>query len=68
MAALVRPLLKVLAVAIAAASFVLAALLVLGSTTSLAVVAPSGRWLFAAYFVVPPLVGLLIRRVTGLIR
>ncbi|MBK6702655.1 MAG: hypothetical protein IPG56_02030 [Caulobacteraceae bacterium] len=51
MADVLRGFVKLLAVVIAAAPFVLTGLISVSGTTSLAVVAPNGLWMFAAVFV-----------------
>lgn len=63
-----RGFLKLLAVVIAAAPFVVAAVLFLSGTTSLAVVAPNGLWMLGAIFVVPVLLGLAIWQLSALVR
>jgi hypothetical protein len=63
-----RGFLRFLAVIIAAAPFVLVALLSMSGTTSLAVVSPSGLWMLAAIFVVPVLLGIAIWRLSALVR
>jgi hypothetical protein len=68
MAGVLRSFLKLLAVAIAAAPFVVAALLSFSGTTSLAVVAPNGLWMLGAIFVVPILLGIAIWRLAGFVR
>lgn len=60
--------LRLLALAIAAAPFVLALLFLSSGTTSLAVVAPSGMWLLAAIFVVPVLIGVVLWRLAANVR
>lgn len=68
MAGVLRGLLKLLAAVIAAAPFLLAALFFLSGTTSLAVVAPNGLWMLAAFFVVPVLLGIAIWRLAAHVR
>jgi hypothetical protein len=60
--------LRLLAVVVAAAPFVLAAFVLSGGTTSLAVVAPGGMWLLAAIFVVPVLLGIVLWRLSANVR
>jgi hypothetical protein len=67
MTGVLRGFLKLLAVVIAMAPFALAALLVT-TTTSLAVVAPTGLWMLVAFFVVPVLLGIALWRVSALVR
>jgi hypothetical protein len=68
MASVLRSFLKLLAVVIAAAPFVLVGLMSLAGTTSLAVVAPNGLWMLAAIFIVPVLLGIAIWRLSALVR
>ncbi len=68
MAGALRVFLKLLAVVIAAAPFVLAGLVTLSGTTSLAVVAPNGLWMLAAIFIVPILLGIALWRLSALVR
>lgn len=68
MSGVLRGLLKLLAVVIAAAPFVLAGLISFTGTTSLAVVAPNGLWMLAAIFIVPVLLGIAIWRLSALVR
>jgi hypothetical protein len=67
MAGVLRGFLKVLAVVIAAAPFMLAALVSLSGTTGLAV-APNGLWMLAALFVVPVLLGIALWRLSAFVR
>ncbi len=57
--------LKLLAAIVAAAPFVLAGVVLFGGATSLAVVAPGGMWLLAAFFVVPVLLGVILWRLSA---
>lgn len=68
MAGVLRGFLKLLAVVIAVAPFVLAGLISLTGTTSLAVVALNGLWMLAAIFIVPVLLGIAIWRLSALVR
>jgi hypothetical protein len=68
MALALRTILKMLAVVIAAAPFVLAGVVWLGGTTSLAVVAPNGLWVLAAVFVACVLIGVALWRLSALVR
>ncbi len=68
MADVLRGFVKLLAVVIAAAPFVLTGLISVSGTTSLAVVAPNGLWMLAAVFVVPVLLGIVIWRLAAFIR
>ena len=68
MAGVLRAFLKALAVVIAAAPFVLAGIVSLSGTTSLAVVATNGLWMLAAIFVVPVLLGVVLWRLSALVR
>lgn len=63
-----KPLLRLLAVVIAAAPLALAGLFLFGSTTSLAVVAPGGLWTLAGIFVVPVLLGIALWRLSANVR
>jgi hypothetical protein len=63
-----KGILRSLALLIAAAPFVLVALVFLSGTTSLAVVAPGGIWLLATIFVVPVLLGIVLWRVAANVR
>lgn len=67
MAGVPRAVLRLLAVAIAAAPFVLAGLMALSGTTSLAIVAPSGLWILAAIFIVPVLLGFGLWRLSAMV-
>jgi hypothetical protein len=60
--------LRLLAVVVAAAPFVLVGLVLFGGTISLAVVAPGGMWLLAAIFVVPVLLGIVLWRLSANVR
>lgn len=60
--------LRLLALVVAAAPFVLATLVLSGGTTSLAVVAPGGMWLLAAIFIVPVLLGIVLWRLSANVR
>lgn len=68
MAGVLRGFLKLLALVIAAAPFALAGLVSLSGTTSLAIVAPKGLWMLAAIFVVPILLGIVLWRLSALVR
>lgn len=68
MAGVLRGFLKLFAVVVAAAPFLLTGLVSLSGTTSLAVVAPNGLWLLAAIFVVPVLLGVALWRLSALVR
>ena len=68
MASFLKGVLRLIAIAIAAAPFLAAALLGFGATTSLAVVAPNGFWMLGAIFVVPALLGIAIWRVAAFVR
>lgn len=68
MAGVLRGFLKLLAVVIAAAPFVLTGLVSLSGTTSLAVVAPNGLWMLAAFFIALVLLGIAIWRLSALVR
>jgi hypothetical protein len=57
-----------LAVVIAAAPFVLLAIVSLSGTTSLAVVAPNVLWTLAAIFVVPVFLGIALWWLSALVR
>lgn len=57
--------LKLLAVVIAIAPFVLAGLV--ARTTSLAIVAPAGWWMLAAFFVVPILLGIALWALSAIV-
>jgi hypothetical protein len=68
MAGVLRGFMQVLAAIIATAPFVLAGIVSLSGTTSLAVVAPNGLWMLAAIFVVPVLLGVALWRLSALVR
>ncbi len=68
MTGILRGFLKFLGVIVAAAPFVLLGVVSLTSTTSLAVVAPSGLWMLAAIFIVPVLLGVALWRLSAMVR
>jgi hypothetical protein len=63
-----KAVLRLLAVVIALAPFVLAGLFLFGGTTSLAVVASGGLWMLAAIFVVPVVLGIVLWRLSANVR
>jgi hypothetical protein len=66
MAGVLKGFLKLLAVVIALAPFVAARLFF--GTTSLAVVAPVGWWMLAAFFVVPVVLGIVLWKLSAIVR